>query len=217
MLVLQTQRRMKLEQQLMRQSQQGIPLSASCWTSPCLDFVSCPAQGRPLKASDLIPLGAVPEEALCKGGVAVPSAWRGAFPADKETAWEVRRSRGCQTNTIDLERRVDCTHAEHMVYPSCSECIRVALIQALGDPDWHWHWPLNLMRPATLIVVRMSAWVRRRGPAWSLRSVMRPRFLQVGVLPGPNAAPDYFTDEDIATFYSSSYSVHYNSCASAGP
>ena len=35
----------------------------------------------------------------------------------------------------------------------------------------------------------------------------------MGVLPGPNAAPDYFTDEDIKTFYSSTYSVHYNSCA----
>ncbi len=37
--------------------------------------------------------------------------------------------------------------------------------------------------------------------------------VQIGVLPGPNAAPDYFTEEDISTFYSSSYSVHYNSCA----
>jgi allophanate hydrolase subunit 2 len=33
----------------------------------------------------------------------------------------------------------------------------------------------------------------------------------VGVLPGPNEAPDYFTEDDIKTLYSSSYSVHYNS------
>ena len=74
--------------------------SASTQPSPCPDFVPCPAQGRPLKASDLIPLGAVPEETLRKGGVAVPVAWRGAFPADKEALWEVRRSRGCLYDNV---------------------------------------------------------------------------------------------------------------------
>ncbi len=34
---------------------------------------------------------------------------------------------------------------------------------------------------------------------------------EIGVLPGPNAAPDYFTEEDIKTFYSAPYTVHYNS------
>lgn len=34
---------------------------------------------------------------------------------------------------------------------------------------------------------------------------------EVEALPGPNAEPDYFTAEDIATFYSSTYKVHYNS------
>ena len=34
---------------------------------------------------------------------------------------------------------------------------------------------------------------------------------EVEALPGPNADPDYFTSEDIATFYSSTYKVHYNS------
>ena len=34
---------------------------------------------------------------------------------------------------------------------------------------------------------------------------------EIGVLPGPNAAPDYFTDEDIQTLYSATYTVHYNS------
>ena len=33
----------------------------------------------------------------------------------------------------------------------------------------------------------------------------------VGVLPGPNETPDYFTPDDIKTLYSSPYSVHYNS------
>ncbi len=36
---------------------------------------------------------------------------------------------------------------------------------------------------------------------------------QVGVLPGPNGAPDYFTRDDVDTLYTSLYSVHYNSCA----
>lgn len=34
---------------------------------------------------------------------------------------------------------------------------------------------------------------------------------EVGVLPGPNAEPDYFTPEDIAAFYKEPYRVHYNS------
>ncbi|KAK9819502.1 hypothetical protein WJX74_000026 [Apatococcus lobatus] len=34
---------------------------------------------------------------------------------------------------------------------------------------------------------------------------------EIGVLPGPNAEPDYFTPDDIQQFYSSTYTVHYNS------
>ena len=34
---------------------------------------------------------------------------------------------------------------------------------------------------------------------------------EVGVLPGPNAAPDYFTQSAIDTLYSTTYTVHYNS------
>ncbi|KAL3134817.1 hypothetical protein ABBQ32_007791 [Trebouxia sp. C0010 RCD-2024] len=34
---------------------------------------------------------------------------------------------------------------------------------------------------------------------------------EVEALPGPNAEPDYFTPQDISTFYSSTYKVHYNS------
>lgn len=33
----------------------------------------------------------------------------------------------------------------------------------------------------------------------------------VGVLPGPHANPDYFTDDAVNVFYSSPYQVHYNS------
>ena len=34
---------------------------------------------------------------------------------------------------------------------------------------------------------------------------------EIGVLPGPNAAPAYFTEEDIRTLHSATYSIHYNS------
>lgn len=37
----------------------------------------------------------------------------------------------------------------------------------------------------------------------------------VGVLPGPHANPDYFTDDAMDVFYSSPYQVHYNSNRSA--
>lgn len=34
---------------------------------------------------------------------------------------------------------------------------------------------------------------------------------EIKVLPGPNAEPDYFTADDIKTFYSTVWKVHYNS------
>ncbi len=34
---------------------------------------------------------------------------------------------------------------------------------------------------------------------------------EIGVLYGPHGAPDFFTDDDIATLFSASYKVHYNS------
>jgi urea carboxylase len=34
---------------------------------------------------------------------------------------------------------------------------------------------------------------------------------EIGVLYGPHGAPDFFTDEDIATLFSATYEVHYNS------
>ena len=48
-------------------------------------------QGRPLKVSDLIPLGPVPAIAARQGGVSVPADWLPSFPADKATPWKVRR------------------------------------------------------------------------------------------------------------------------------
>ena len=51
-------------------------------------------------------------------------------------------------------------------------------------------------------------------PAW------RPAYPEAGapweisVLPGPNSSPDYFTEDDITTLHSATYTVHYNSCAS---
>lgn len=47
--------------------------------------------------------------------------------------------------------------------------------------------------------------------SWRATFAEKGKTWQVGVLPGPNADPDYFTPEDIATFYSSQYKVHYNS------
>lgn len=56
---------------------------------------------------------------------------------------------------------------------------------------------------------REHLFFRRQTP--SLPLVDQAGEWSVGVLPGPNAAPDYFTPEDIEELYSSSYSVHYNS------
>ena len=77
-------------------------------------------QGRPLKPGDLLPLG---KAAAAKSGLAVPPAWRPAYP--------------------------------------------------------------------------------EAGAPW-----------EISVLPGPNSSPDYFTEDDIATLHSATYTVHYNSCAS---
>jgi urea carboxylase len=48
----------------------------------------------------------------------------------------------------------------------------------------------------------------------SLPSELRPAYghvWDVGVLYGPHAAPDFFTDEDMERFFSSDWQVHYNS------
>ncbi|WP_072395860.1 urea carboxylase [Hyphomicrobium sp. CS1GBMeth3] len=47
-----------------------------------------------------------------------------------------------------------------------------------------------------------------------LASALRPeltRAWEIGVLYGPHGAPDFFTDDDIATFFSARWEVHYNS------
>lgn len=49
-------------------------------------------------------------------------------------------------------------------------------------------------------------------PEWRPAFAGKAEPWRIGVLPGPNAAPDYFQDEDIKDFYSSTYTVHYNSC-----
>ena len=46
-------------------------------------------QGRPLKVSDLIPLGLIPEGEIQKAGATVPSEWLPCFPADKASPWKV--------------------------------------------------------------------------------------------------------------------------------
>ena len=56
------------------------------------DCAHLPLQGRPLKASDLIPLGPVPEASQRQAGATVPAAWRPTFPAAKDTPWKERRS-----------------------------------------------------------------------------------------------------------------------------
>ena len=45
-----------------------------------------------------------------------------------------------------------------------------------------------------------SSWYTGGEETWDVR-----------VLPGPNAEPDYFTPDDIKTFYSTTWKVHYNS------
>ncbi len=54
--------------------------------------------------------------------------------------------------------------------------------------------------------------------ASSARTVLRAEFIpkfsrewEIGVLYGPHGAPDFFTDEDVATFFGASWEVHYNS------
>ncbi len=56
-------------------------------------------------------------------------------------------------------------------------------------------------------------------PGLAVPAAWRPAYPEAGspwevrVLPGPNAAPDYFTEADIQTLNTATYTVHYNSCA----
>ena len=60
---------------------------------------------------------------------------------------------------------------------------------------------------------------QQRRPGVALPQAWQPGYpaqaeaWSIEVLPGPNAAPDYFTQDDIDTLHSATYEVHYNSCA----
>ncbi len=72
------------------------------------------------------------------------------------------------------------------------------------------------LKPGDLLLLGLAA---AAAPGLAVPEAWRPTYpeagqaWEVGVLPGPNAAPDYFTEEDIRTLYSAAYTVHYNSCA----
>ena len=76
----------------------------------------------------------------------------------------------------------------------------------------------RFLRPGDQLPLGKSQQQQRR-PGVQLPEAWRPAFPSqgsawtIGVLPGPNAAPDYFTPEDIDTLHSSAYEVHYNSYA----
>jgi urea carboxylase len=53
-----------------------------------------------------------------------------------------------------------------------------------------------------------SAWLGAISPA---ERPVYPELWQIGVLEGPHSAPDFFTPEDIATFFATPFEVHYNS------
>ena len=68
-------------------------------------------------------------------------------------------------------------------------------------------------------VLRVNRGPRRKTSAALRRlPVLNPRLIpkltsnwEIGVLYGPHGAPDFFTDEDIATLFATAYEVHYNS------
>ncbi|MFT6260952.1 MAG: urea carboxylase [Bermanella sp.] len=45
----------------------------------------------------------------------------------------------------------------------------------------------------------------------SLKDIVTPEITQLRVIYGPHGAPDFFTDEDIKTFFEHTWDVHYNS------
>jgi len=48
-------------------------------------------------------------------------------------------------------------------------------------------------------------------PPLSIAPVAYPEVWEIGVLYGPHGAPDFFTPDDMSTFFSTSWEVHYNS------
>jgi urea carboxylase len=66
---------------------------------------------------------------------------------------------------------------------------------------------LRVNRPSGVVPSAPDGWFR-------LGEDLAPRLTHdwsIGVLYGPHGAPDFFTDEDVATLFSASYEVHYNS------
>jgi urea carboxylase len=63
-------------------------------------------------------------------------------------------------------------------------------------------------------VLRLSGTVPDLSRCASLPPALRPAYgshWQIGVIDGPHGAPDFFTPQDIATFYAADWEVHYNS------
>ncbi|WBT38591.1 urea carboxylase [Hyphomicrobium sp. DMF-1] len=63
-------------------------------------------------------------------------------------------------------------------------------------------------------VVHIARHGANGGVAAPLATELRPslaRCWEIGVLYGPHGAPDFFTEDDIATFFAASWEVHYNS------
>ena len=63
-------------------------------------------------------------------------------------------------------------------------------------------------------VLRLQSPAGDAAPAQSVPSSLLPPLTNtwdIGVLYGPHGAPDFFTEDDIATFFSATWEVHYNS------
>ena len=63
-------------------------------------------------------------------------------------------------------------------------------------------------------VLRLSASSGSLEGCQALPAALQPQYAthwDIGVIDGPHGAPDFFTDEDIATFYATDWEVHYNS------
>ncbi len=60
-------------------------------------------------------------------------------------------------------------------------------------------------------VLRLTPDAARPAPALALSPPALTQEWELGVLYGPHGAPDFFTDDDIATLFSTAYEVHYNS------
>jgi len=63
-------------------------------------------------------------------------------------------------------------------------------------------------------VIRLNKRILEFCGRWKLDSKSIPQYLtewEVGAIPGPHAAPDFFTPADVEMFYSTQWRVHYNS------